>query len=197
MVSPQHSATWYSCITFHHVAGNWDHNGTTVATPCHSAPGICHRTAVRRLTATRIEGLAPAAARYELTDPAVAGLQLRIEPTGAKSWILRYYWRGRRVRLSLGTFPGTSQRGAHEAASRARKLLEDGIDPRRAERPTAKRRLASVPADGRAAPTNRHSVENLADEFMRLHIRGAQKRKRPEYVKRVLDVDVLPTWKGR
>jgi hypothetical protein len=40
-------------------------------------------------------------------------------------------------------------------------------------------------------------MENLADEFMRLHIRGAQKRKRPEYVKRVLDVDVLPTWKGR
>ena len=32
---------------------------------------------------------------------------------------------------------------------------------------------------------------------MRLHIRGAQKRKRPEYVKRVLDVDVLPIWKGR
>jgi hypothetical protein len=32
---------------------------------------------------------------------------------------------------------------------------------------------------------------------MRLHIRGAQNRKRPEYVKRVLDVDVLPIWKGR
>ena len=32
---------------------------------------------------------------------------------------------------------------------------------------------------------------------MRLHIRGAQKRKRPEYVQRVLDVDVLPIWKGR
>jgi hypothetical protein len=29
---------------------------------------------------------------------------------------------------------------------------------------------------------------------MRLHIRGAEKRKRPEYVKRVLDVDVLPIW---
>jgi hypothetical protein len=152
---------------------------------------------VRRLTVSRIEGLEPEAARYELTDPAVAGLQLRVEPTGAKSWILRYYWRGRRVRLSLGTYPEVSQRGAHEAASRARKLLEDGIDPRRAERPSAKRRLASVPTDGNAAPANRHSVENLADEFMRLHIHGAQKRKRPEYVKRVLDVDVLPIWKGR
>jgi integrase len=32
---------------------------------------------------------------------------------------------------------------------------------------------------------------------MRLHIHGAQKRKRPEYVKRVLDVDVLPIWTGR
>ena len=152
---------------------------------------------MRRLTVTRIEGLAPRAARYELTDPAVAGLQLRVEPTGAKSWILRYYWRGKRVRLSLGTFPGMSQRGAHEAASHARKLLEDGIDPRRAERPTAKRRLAPVPADGNASPSNRHSIENLADEFMRLHINGAQKRKRPEYVKRVLDVEVLPSWKGR
>jgi len=60
---------------------------------------------VRRLTVSRIEGLEPEAVRYELTDPAVAGLQLRVEPTGAKSWILRYYWRGRRVRLSLGTYP--------------------------------------------------------------------------------------------
>ena len=61
---------------------------------------------MRRLTVTRIEGLAPEAARYELTDHAVAGLQLRVEPTGGKSWILRYYWRSKRVRLSLGTFPG-------------------------------------------------------------------------------------------
>jgi len=152
---------------------------------------------VRRLTVSCIEGLEPEAARYELTEPAVPGLQLRVEPTGAKSWILRYYWRGRRVRLSLGTYPEVSQRGAHEAASHARKLLEDGIDPRRAERPSAKRRLTSMPTDGSAAPANRHSIENLADEFMRLHIRGAQKRKRPEYVKRVLDVDVLPMWKGR
>jgi integrase len=152
---------------------------------------------VRRLTVSRIEGLEPESARYELTDPAVAGLQLRVEPTGAKSWILRYYWRGRRVRLSLGTYPEVSQRGAHEAASHARKLLEDGIDPRRAERPSAKRRLTSMPTDGNPARANRHSIENLADEFMRLHIRGAQKRKRPEYVKRVLDVDVLPIWKGR
>jgi integrase len=51
--------------------------------------------------------------------------------------------------------------------------------------------------DGKAAPANRHSIENLAEEFMRLHIRGAQKRKRPEYVKRVLDVDVVPIWKDR
>ena len=64
---------------------------------------------MRRLTVSRIEGLAPEAGRYELTDPAVAGLQLRIEPTGAKSWILRYYWRGRRVRLSLGSYPETSK----------------------------------------------------------------------------------------
>jgi integrase len=96
-----------------------------------SAPGFCQGIALRRLTFRRIEGLEPEATRCELTDPAVAGLQLRVEPTGAKSWILRYYWRGRR------------------------------------------------------------------DEFMRLHIRGAQKRKRPDYVKRVLEVDVLPIWKGR
>jgi hypothetical protein len=83
--------------------------------------------------------------------------------SGAKSWILRYYWRGKRVRPSLGSYPETSQRGAHEAASHARKLLEDGIDPRRAERPSATSRLASIPTDGKAAPANRHSIENLAE----------------------------------
>jgi hypothetical protein len=95
---------------------------------------------------SRIEGLIPDAARYEFTDPAVAGQQLRIEPTGAKSWILRYCSRGERVRFSLGSYPETSQRAAHEAASHARKLLEDGIDPRRAERPSAYSRRCFVSA---------------------------------------------------
>lgn len=94
---------------------------------------------MKRLTATYIEGLKTRDARYEIGDPAVPGLQLRVEPNGAKHWQLRFYWNGKRQKLALGTYPagrtpGMSLEEARTAALKAREHLDAGIDPRRADR---------------------------------------------------------------
>lgn len=149
----------------------------------------------KRLTASRIESLEPRASRYEVTDPACAGLQLRVEPTGAKIWQFRFYWQGRRVKLPLGAWDGSkgvTLADAHEKAGAARSLLNDGIDPRRAGLVGRHRKPTGRTDSKGTAP---HSVALLASEFMARYI--SPHRRRPEYVQAILDRDVLPTWRDR
>ena len=161
-------------------------NGTTVG-PLKNAQGI-----LPKLTSSRIASLAAGPQRYEVGDPACAGLQLRIAETGVKSWHWRFYWHGRRARLVLGVYPDVSLADAHEKVDTARALLRRGIDPRRAGITHAHRIKPSGPTTTGA---NGHSVETLAREFMERHVKV--QRRRPEYVQRILDTDVLPRWASR
>ena len=90
------------------------------------------RYRARRITASSIEALKPRTRRYEVTDPAIAGLQLRVAPTAVKSWILRYYWRGARLRLVLELWPDITLADAREMTASAHQLIRRGIDPRAA-----------------------------------------------------------------
>jgi integrase len=140
-----------------------------------------------------IESLKPQASRYEIGDPACAGLQLRVADTDVKSWHWRFYWHGKRARLVLGIFPEVGLAQAHEMVSAARNLLRKGIDPRRSGLTLAKRVRAesAAPSPG----TAHHSLQHLADEFMSRHV--CRQRRRPEYVQRILNTDVLPRWGRR
>jgi integrase len=76
-----------------------------------------------------------------------------------------------------------------------KKDVANGIDPRRAK----KRRRAPVsPLPGGAAIASesaRHTVEFLASDFMENRIKP--RHKDPAWTQRVLDVDILPVWRGR
>lgn len=145
-----------------------------------------------RLTKGRVNSLKPRDHRYEINDPACAGLQLRVADTGVKSWHWRFYWHGKRARLVLGVWPKTSLADAHEKAEAARTLLRRGIDPRRAGITVAPRVKPEKPLS--EGPPS-HTVAHLAREFMTRHV--SRQRKRPEYVQRILDADVLPRWSNR
>jgi integrase len=145
-----------------------------------------------RLTSGRVESLKPRDHRYEINDPACAGLQLRVADTGVKSWHWRFYWHGKRARLVLGVWPKTGLAEAHEKAEAARALLRRGIDPRRAGITVAPRvKSERPPAEGPPG----HTVEHLAREFMTRHVK--RQRRRPEYVQQILDASVLPRWARR
>ena len=149
-------------------------------------------TSAARVTSGRVESLKPRDHRYEVNDPACAGLQLRVAETGVKSWHWRFYWHGKRARLVLGVWPKVSLAGAHEKAEAARALLRRGIDPRRAGITLASRvRPERSPTEGPPG----HSVEHLAREFMSRYVH--RRRRRPEYVQRILNAEVLPRWGSR
>ncbi len=133
------------------------------------------------------------------TDPGQTGLQLRVLAKQgdkfSRTWLLRFKFKGEETRIVLGHIPATTLDAARGLAREHREQAARGIDPRRArprriERPTA--------IAGSATPSNidlRHTVGFLAAEFMDRHIKAT--RKRPEYVEKILENDVLPHWAQR
>jgi integrase len=57
------------------------------------------------------------------------GLHLVVDASGARRWVLRFTWQGRRREMGLGGFPDISLCIAREKASEARKLVRAGVDP--------------------------------------------------------------------
>lgn len=80
-------------------------------------------------------------ARVEIADAVVPGLYLVVQPTGAKSWAVRYRIGRRTRKLTLaGRYPVLSLAKAREAARTALEGITDGRDPAAAKR-------AGTPAD--------------------------------------------------
>ncbi|MBK7005529.1 MAG: DUF4102 domain-containing protein [Burkholderiales bacterium] len=59
----------------------------------------------------------------------VAGLQLSIKPSGAKSWILRTKVGSRRTDIGLGGYPDVPLAMAHERARETLTSIRSGVDP--------------------------------------------------------------------
>ena len=84
------------------------------------------------LTTKTVNSLMPdPAKRLEIPDPALSGLYLVVQPSGAKSWALRYRQRGKPKKLTLGRWPVMPIAAARFAASEALELIESGADPTR------------------------------------------------------------------
>src|SRR5437868_340109 len=72
------------------------------------------------------------------------GLHLQVTPTGAKSFVFRFRFAGKRRDLGLGPVHTVSLAEAREAALQARKLLREGIDPLDARRGVVSERRAAA-----------------------------------------------------
>jgi hypothetical protein len=122
-------------------------------------------------------------------------------PGGAKCWYFRFYWRNKRQRLGLGQWPAVRLAEARARAQTAREVLDEGIDPRKAG--IVKRGSARTASPTGHAPVPVAQTDStqlalfLAHEFYRRHVVKERRRKRPAYVKRVLNSDVLPPWNDR
>lgn len=57
------------------------------------------------------------------------GLQLWLEPDGARRWRLAYRFGGKQKLLAVGVYPGVTLIEARASRDTARKLLADGVDP--------------------------------------------------------------------
>lgn len=142
----------------------------------------------KSLTAKTVENLKPnPSRRIEIPDPALAGLYLVVQPSGVKSWALRYRFGGKPAKLTLGRWPLMGLADARKAAADTQGRIEEGVNPA-AERKRAKADRAE------AELTERDKVKTLIEQFDRRHLsklrdgRGTRQR---------LNIHVLPVWGER
>ncbi|WP_163068216.1 Arm DNA-binding domain-containing protein, partial [Acinetobacter baumannii] len=62
------------------------------------------------------------------------GLYLQITPEGSRLWRMSYRFAGKQKLLSFGAYPTVSLKDARDKRDKARKLLEQKIDPSVAKR---------------------------------------------------------------
>src|SRR5947208_2000913 len=83
----------------------------------------------KELTALTLEKIKPGSARREIPDGRVGGLYFIIQPSGKRSWAVRYRHAGKPCKFTIGPYPAIDLKTAREAAGRAKDTLEEGKDP--------------------------------------------------------------------
>lgn len=141
---------------------------------------------------TTIRNIKPGDPRRRVSDG--DGLYLLVfVKGGAHGWRLDYTIHGKRKTLSLGTYPDTGLKLAHEKADEARRLVAAGTDPsdvRKADKTARARERAAVERESAGLPGH-GSFEEVAREWY------ATKSSEwaPSYggkIMRRLEVDVFP-----
>ncbi len=138
------------------------------------------------LTAAAVEKLKPdPARRLEIPDGGLPGLYLLIQPSGRKSWAVRYRHRGVPRKLTLSPlYPALGLTDARQKAGEELRRVSEGVDP-------AKEKQAGRRPD---ADPDRDLIRTVVTDFLKRHVGAA--RWRPE-IERMLDKEVLPAWGDR
>jgi integrase len=127
--------------------------------------------------------------RVEIADAVLPGLYLIVQPTGVKSWAVRYRVGERTRKLTLdGRYPVLSLAKAREAARTALESVADGEDPAAAKRAGApaddtlaahmalyREKHVSAVRPGTAANINRE-LENMQDAWPGRSLRSISKK---------------------
>ena len=121
------------------------------------------------LTDIAIKNLKARETRREIPDPGCAGLYLVLQPSGSRSWAVRYRHQGKPRKLTLSG--GLTLAAARKLASDALYDLEKGIDPATAKKET-RTRLKAAKAD---------TVQALCENYLKREVaklRTGSERKR-------------------
>ena len=108
------------------------------------------------LTAAAVEKTKPGATRQEIPDARMQGLHLVVQPSGAKSWAVRYRLNGRPAKYTLGKYPRVKLGEARTQAGATLDMVARGIDP-----------AAQKQAAQSSAPD---TFNKIADEFVKRHV---------------------------
>src|SRR5262249_58798756 len=87
--------------------------------------------APRRLTVKTVEAMRPGAERREVPDAHMPGLYLIVQPSGARSWAVRYQHQGQSRKHTLGSYPAVDLKAARALAGKALRAVAEGCDPGR------------------------------------------------------------------
>jgi integrase len=120
----------------------------------------------KALTVTRIDNAKATSSRQEIPDGLLVGLYLVVQPSGAKSFAVRYRYAGQPRKLTLGAFPAINLETARTLGAKALRAAAEGRDPA-TEKQSAKgdaKRQAAEEIRGK-----RDLFENVARDFIERH----------------------------
>jgi integrase len=144
----------------------------------------------KALTAKAVENKKPSDVRQEIPDGGCRGLYLVLQPSGKRSWAVRYRFGGKSKKLTLDG-PSLSLADARRRATAALHQLEHGFDPAAAK---FEARTLAAHAD---AERKRNTVEQLAVRFLDQHVRKKLRPASQRQLEHIFDDIVLPAWHGR
>ena len=139
----------------------------------------------------------------------MVGLYLIVQPSGAKSFAVRYRWVGKPRKLTLGAFPTINLETARDLGGKALRAAAEGRDPA-AEKKAVKTDAAK--AEVEVVRRQRDLFENVSREFIQRHAMKSNRpstwretsrilglRPTPDDPAVLVDIggDVMSAWKGR
>jgi integrase len=140
------------------------------------------------LTDLGIKKLPLPQARKEVPDGRVRGLYLVLQPSGARSWALRYRASGKPVKLTLGPYPALDLATARRRAQEALGDVAGGTDPAEAKK-----------AARAAAKAEREAETDLVETVVAQFVERYAKPKTRDWreTERMLIKEVADRWKGK
>ena len=133
-----------------------------------------------KLTVKGVEAVQPLRARQEIPDALLPGLYFIVQPSGAKSWAVRYRHAGRPRKHTLGPYPLLDLKAAREAGAKALRTAAEGRDP-------AHEKLLSLSG----------SVEFTVARFLEQHVKRNYRPGPAAEAGRLLRLYVLDRWRDR
>ncbi|MCZ6721991.1 MAG: integrase arm-type DNA-binding domain-containing protein, partial [Proteobacteria bacterium] len=133
-----------------------------------------------RLMARTIDRLdAPGSGHIDYWDEALPGFGLRVSQGGRKAWVVMYRVRGRKRRLTLGTYPPMPLVDARAKAKAAMVRVQGGADP----------------AEEKRVESDALTFSRVADEYLERYAKPRKKSWRAD--EKVLQRDLLPRFEHR
>ena len=97
-------------------------------------PSVSLMTKEVNFTVPWLDKLKPPAQREDYRDKSTRGLQLRVSPTGVKSFSYAFRFGSKMGRVTLGKYPDLDLKTARQKTDEFRRLVSLGIDPRSEKR---------------------------------------------------------------
>jgi integrase len=163
----------------------------------------------KALTVTRIDNAKATSSRQEIPDGLLVGLYLVVQPSGARSFAVRYRYAGQPRKLTLGAFPAINLETARALGAKALRAAAEGRDPAR-EKQAAKGDAKIAAAE--EIRGKRDLFENVAREFIERHAMKQNRATTSRETARILGLrpsvedpsilvdvggDVMSAWRGR
>ncbi len=125
------------------------------------------------------EAAKPKEKPYRLADG--GGLYLEVMPSGSKCWRLKYRYIGKEKRLAFGVYPIVTLADARAKRDKAKKLLDQGIDPSEAKKEQRREVVRNA----------NNTFQSVALEWYENQL-GRWSKNHGLNVKRRMDVDIFP-----